>query len=406
MKSPAREVAANVATEVAAEVGTEVVTELASEVVIEASVLALAGADFSVLAQRFCAAGFAVALPVPGVLSITHPDASSTVALGGALGGALGIVLPGALRRARVLLSVGIHGDETAPIEVLAHVLDALSRQPDLLAVDLMVCVGNLDAIHAGRRFIDADLNRMFRPERGALADSAEAARADALIAATLDFFAEAASNGTAEAEIKDNAVLRWHLDLHTAIRPSLHPTFAIVPELIAADAKTALAGWLGQAGVEAIVVNPTSAGTYSHFSAQHCASASATVELGRVGVLGQNDLHLFAPVALALTHLLKGSPKGSPEGVDAAASTDSAESAGPATWPVVYTVAQQIIKRSAAFSMAFDAGTPNFTALPAGSIIATDGVTVHRVGEADEMVVFPNPDVQIGLRAALMVRR
>jgi succinylglutamate desuccinylase len=390
MKSPAPDVAANVGTMAA----TSVATEITAEVGIEASVLALAGADFSVLARRFCTAGFAVVLPAPGMLQITHPDASSTVALGGAL------------RRARVLVSVGIHGDETAPIEVLAHVLDALSHQPDLLALDLMVCVGNLDAIHAGRRFIDADLNRMFRPVRGALAGSAEAARADALIAATLEFFGEAEANGAAEgavnAEIKDNAVLRWHLDLHTAIRSSLYPTFAIVPELIAADAKTALAGWLGQAGVEAIVLNPTSAGTYSHFSAQHCGCASATVELGRVGVLGQNDLHLFAPVALALAHLLKGSP----EGVNAADSTDSADSARPASWPVVYTVAQQIIKRSAAFSMAFDAGTPNFTALPGGSIIATDGETVHRVGAADEMVVFPNPDVQIGLRAALMVRR
>jgi succinylglutamate desuccinylase len=70
-----------------------------------------------------------------------------------------------------------------------------------------------------------------------------------------------------------------------------------------------------------------------------------------------------------------------------------------------VYTVAQHIIKRSEAFAMAFDAGTPNFTVLPAGAVIATDGDIVHRVGPVPEMVVFPNPDVGIGLRAALMVR-
>ena len=52
-----------------------------------------------------------------------------------------------------------------------------------------MLCVGNIDAIAAGKRFIDADLNRMFRAERGALAGTAEAARADEMIAATAAFF-------------------------------------------------------------------------------------------------------------------------------------------------------------------------------------------------------------------------
>ena len=106
-------------------------------------------------------------------------------------------------------MSVGVHGDETGPIEVLAHVLDALAQHPGALAVNLMVCVGNIDAIAAGKRFIDADLNRMFRPVRGSLASAAEAVRADAMIAATDAFFAGAGP-------------VRWHLDLHTAIRPSV----------------------------------------------------------------------------------------------------------------------------------------------------------------------------------------
>jgi succinylglutamate desuccinylase len=323
---------------------------------------ALADGDFSALAQRFLDAGFAVALPAPGMLQIRRPDAPGAV--------------PG--QRASVLLSVGVHGDETGPIEVLAQLLDALSNQPGQLAVDLMVCVGNLGAIKAGRRYIDADLNRMFRVERGALADAAEAARADQMIAATCDFFSAA-------------GIERWHLDLHTAIRPSKYTTFAIVPELLASKAKAALTGWLGQAGVKAIIMNPTSAGTYSHFSAQHCACASTTVELGRVGVLGHNDLTLFASVALALDALLRGA-------APAAAASRAA--------PQVFSVAQQIIKGSGAFAMAFDGATPNFTALAPGAVIATDGDMVYRVGSEEELVVFPNPDVRIGLRAALMVVR
>ena len=43
-----------------------------------------------------------------------------------------------------------------------------------------------------------------------------------------------------------------------------------------------------------------------------------------------------------------------------------------------------------------------------AGAIpeIATDGDTVYSVKHAEELVVFPNPDVRVGLRAALMVVR
>ena len=323
------------------------------------AVRALADGDFSVIARRFAGAGFAVAQPAPGMLQVKAAD----VAAGGAA-------------RASVLVSVGVHGDETGPLEVLAHLLDALSLQPSALAVDLLLCVGNLAAIRHGRRFIDADLNRMFRSERGALGSAAEAPRADAMIAATQAFFAGAGPR-------------RWHLDLHAAIRPSLYPTFAIVPELIGAEARAALISWLGQAAIGAIVMNRSSAGTYSYYSAQHCGAAASTVELGRVGVLGENDLSLFADVALALDGLLRG------------AATRAARGA-----PHIFFVAQEIIKLSEDFRMAFDAGTHNFTALPAGAVIATDGATVYTVRHAEELVLFPNPDVRVGLRAALMVVR
>jgi succinylglutamate desuccinylase len=275
-----------------------------------------------------------------------------------------------------VLLSVGVHGDETGPIEVVAHAIEALSRQPSALAVDLMLCVGNIDAIAAGRRFIDADLNRMFRAERGSLAGTAEAARADDMVRATAQFFDGAGP-------------LRWHLDLHTAIRPSVYPTFAIVPDLIADERKAALIGWLGQAAIGAIVMNPQSAGTYSYHSAEHHGAAGSTVELGRVGTLGQNDLSQFADVAMALDALLRGAPARAAR-----------------ARPHVFRVAQEIIKLSDAFRMSVGRETQNFTALRKGEVIATDGDTVYRVQHDEELVVFPNPDVRVGLRAGIMVVR
>lgn len=318
------------------------------------AVRALAEGDLGAVAQRFLDAGFAVTLPARGIMTIKSALAA----------------------RASVVLSVGVHGDETGPIEVVAHVLEALSREPLALAVDLMVCVGNIDAIAAGKRFIDADLNRMFRPVRGSLASAAEAARADTMIAATEAFFAGAGPD-------------RWHLDLHTAIRPSVYPTFAIVPDLIAEEGKCALINWLGQAAIGAIIMNPQSAGTYSYYSAEFHGAAASTVELGRVGTLGQNDLSLFADVHEALDDLLRG-----------------AAPAGPKVEPHVFKVAQEIIKLSDGFKMTFDRSTQNFTALSQGEVIATDGDTVYRVQHPEELVVFPNPDVRVGLRAGLMVVR
>jgi succinylglutamate desuccinylase len=320
------------------------------------SVRALAQADFGQVAGLFRAAGFAVGLPAKGVLTVKHaqPDAA----------------------RASVLLSVGVHGDETGPIEMVAHLVEALSRAPRELKVDLMLCVGSIDAIAVGKRFIDADLNRMFRLDRGDLAGTFEAGRADTLIAATSAFFDGAGPH-------------RWHLDLHTAIRASRYPTFAIVPELIEEGARRRLIEWLGQGGIEAVIMNPKSAGTYSYWTAQQHGAAASTVELGRIGTLGQNDLSQFAATSAALHDLLRG----------------TSLRRGPAP-PLVFNTAQSIMKLSDAFRMSFGRDTENFTPLKKGEVIATDGDTVYTVQHDEEFVVFPNPDVRVGLRAGIMVVR
>lgn len=320
------------------------------------AVRALAEADFSAVAARFAAAGFAVAQPADGILTVMRRET--------------GVVRPA------VLVSVGVHGDETGPIEVVAYLLDALSHQPSALAVDLMLCVGNIGAIRAGKRFIDADLNRMFRAERGTLEGTAEAARADVMVAATSAFF-------------KDAGPVRWHLDLHTAIRPSVYPTFAIVPEIIEDGARDKLIAWLGQAAIGAVIMNPASVGTYSYYSAEHHAAAGTTIELGRIGTLGENNLEQFTEASQALDDLLRGAePKGAKQA------------------PHVYATARQIIKLSDRFQMAFGKDTWNFTPLKQGEEIARDGDTVYTVQHPEEMVVFPNPDVRVGLRAGLMVVR
>ncbi|PYD87051.1 succinylglutamate desuccinylase [Pseudomonas syringae pv. pisi] len=320
------------------------------------AVRALAEADFASVAQRFERAGFAVAQPASGVLTVkaATPDAG----------------------RPSVLVSVGVHGDETGPIEMVAWLVEALSRTPEALAVDLMLCVGNIDAIRLGKRFVDADLNRMFRAERGALAGTFEAGRADVLIDVTRAFF-------------EGSGPQRWHLDLHTAIRPSHYPMFAIVPELIEDRARESLIAWMGEAGIQAIIMNPASAGTYSYFTSEHLGAAGTTVELGRVGTLGQNDLSQFADAARALERLLRGQPAGEAKAA-----------------PHVFATARSIMKLSDAFSMRVGRETWNFTPMKRGEVIALDGDTVYTVEHDEELVVFPNPDVRVGLRAGIMVVR
>ena len=320
------------------------------------AVRALAEADFASVAQRFERAGFAVAQPASGVLTVkaATPDAG----------------------RPSVLVSVGVHGDETGPIEMVAWLVEALSRTPEALAVDLMLCVGNIDAIRLGKRFVDADLNRMFRAERGSLAGTFEAGRADVLIDVTRAFF-------------EGGGPQRWHLDLHTAIRPSHYPMFAIVPELIEDRARESLIAWMGEAGIQAIIMNPASAGTYSYFTSEHLGAAGTTVELGRVGTLGQNDLSQFADAAKALERLLRGQPAGEAKAA-----------------PHVFATARSIMKLSDAFSMRVGRETWNFTPMKRGEVIALDGDTVYTVEHDEELVVFPNPDVRVGLRAGIMVVR
>ncbi|MFS2214565.1 succinylglutamate desuccinylase [Telluria sp. Tellsp104] len=316
---------------------------------------ALAEGDFGEVAARFAQAGFTVGLPAKGVLTVKAATPPA--------------------ERPAVLLSVGVHGDETGPIEMVAYAIEALSRTPGELAVDLMLCVGNIDAIAAGKRFIDADLNRMFRDQRGDLAGTFEAGRADTLIAATAAFF-------------DGSGPRRWHLDLHTAIRGSRYPRFAIVPELIADEPRRALIAWLGLGGIEAVIMNPASAGTYSYWTAERHGAAGTTVELGRIGTLGQNDLSQFAAMASALHGLLRG----------------QAQAGG--NQPIVFNTAQSITKLSDAFTMSFGRDTENFTPLKKGDVIARDGDTVYTVQHDEECVVFPNPDVRVGLRAGIMVVR
>lgn len=323
----------------------------------EAGWRALAAGDFDRLAAQFEHAGLPVTRPGAGMLQVG-----------------------GAVSARRLLLSVGVHGNETAPIEMLAEVLNVLGNTPVALATDILLVVGNPAAIARGKRFLDADLNRMFCSDRGVLRDTAEAARADQIMAATTVFF-------------RPGAAYQMHLDLHSAIRPSHYSRFAVVPAAAtdptdSTDAtKAAMDGWLADAAIEGTIANNLPAPTYSAWTAGAFGAASCTVELGQVGTLGANPRDQLVRTGQALGRLLRGQ-----------------EPDAGAIAPIRFRVAQEIVKRSEAFRLVLDRAAPNFTSFAPHAVIATDGADTLRAGPATEYVVFPNPDVLVGQRAGLMV--
>jgi len=274
-----------------------------------------------------------------------------------------------------VVLSAGIHGDETAPIEILSALVAAIAVGEVPLRVRLLILLGNVAAMCDARRYLDDDLNRLFGGRHRVLPESREALRAMMLEQAVSEFFAGAGES-------------RLHLDLHTAIRPSVFERFALLPQRDAPYEPDIFA-WLGALGIEAVLLHRSASGTFAHYSSSEHQALACTLELGKVMPFGQNDLSRYAALADGLRRLL---------------ATALQVSAAAVPLPRVFDVVASLDKRSAEFILPVGDGMPNFTAYPRGTLVAQDGDYRYQVTHDEERIVFPNPRVKVGLRAGLMV--
>lgn len=275
-----------------------------------------------------------------------------------------------------LILSAGIHGNETAPVEILSQVLDALWRGDINLCWDVLVVLGNPLALQSGKRYQACDLNRLFGGRWAKFEPGTECARAELLEQVVGDFFA-------------NSAPVRWHLDMHTAIRGSLHPRFGVLPARNTAW-PAAFLHWLELAGLEALVFHQTPGGTFTHFTAQYYDALSCTMELGKAMPFGQNNLSVFSVTRHALGDLLSHGP----------------ETLLAQHQPVArcYKVSQQLTRTGEKFILHIPDDTVNFTPFSKGVLLAEDGKNKQVVQQETEYVLFPNPLVAQGLRAGLML--
>lgn len=279
------------------------------------------------------------------------------------------------------ILSCGIHGDETAPIEIVDGILHDIADGKLTLRERVLVVLGNPDAVRAGKRYLEYDLNRLFQGAHAKRAESPAVQRARELEVIVAQFFAG----------VDGVRRQRRHVDMHTAIRASLFPRFAVVPGTPERPPQSAWFDALAAADIEATMRTEQPSVTFSYYTCARFGAESCTLELGKVAPFGENRLADFAGIDAALRRWLSGG--------DMAARED-----GQVLQAKRFRVAAEIVRRTDAFVLDVPADTPNFTAYPAGTVLARDGENTYTVSHPEERIVFPNPNVANGLRAGVMV--
>ena len=275
-----------------------------------------------------------------------------------------------------IVLSAGVHGNETAPIELLAQLSQDIFACALQLKVKLILILGNPVAIRSGQRYVENDMNRMFCGAHQQFSETFEAKRVAELEQLVADFFQ------SCPAQVK-----RYHYDLHTAIRPSLLPTFALFPYQTHGYDAVMLA-CLNAAELDALVYHNAAGRTFTHYTSSRFQAASSTLELGHAKPFGQNDLAAFAAINQVLRAVV----------------TEQALPARQKSAIKNFRVVDSIIKTEDDFQLNLADSAPNFSMFQSDAVIALQQGKPYVIAPEQVWILFPNTQVKKGLRAGLIL--
>nr|WP_136249587.1 succinylglutamate desuccinylase [Ningiella ruwaisensis] len=278
-----------------------------------------------------------------------------------------------------IVLSCGVHGNETAPMEICNQMIADIANEHLMVNHPVMFMFGNLPAIAKQTRFIDENLNRLFAAELDGEGD--ERVRARELMSEMARFFKHADDTDCGS---------KHHYDLHTAIRASKNEKFAVYPFTHGQAYNKQELQFMSDCGVNTILLSQGPTTTFSYYSSRYHDALSFTVELGKVKRFGENDMKKFEQVSTMLRHLIQD---------EVLALTPYSEC------PLqIFKVNQVIKKYQDDFKLHFSDDTANFTDFKKGSVLASETGRQYVAEHEGEAIVFPNADVAIGQRAMLTV--
>tara|TARA_B100000925_G_scaffold33295_1_gene22074 strand:- start:216 stop:1199 length:984 start_codon:yes stop_codon:yes gene_type:complete len=274
--------------------------------------------------------------------------------------------------------SCGIHGNETAPIEIVNDMLADIESGVLKIKNPLLIIFGNIQAMREGKRFIENNLNRMFSREHKKYdIEDDEPKRAKEIEESISVFFN------------KYKNLNKVHYDLHTAIRPSKYPKFAVYPSLKEGRcySKNQLK-LLSTMGLGAVLLMHKFSPTLSYYSSTTHGAEAFTLELGKVEKFGDNIRPNFKDTEEVLRSLVSG---------------EKFETSN--KYPKLCQVKKELIRHEQEYDFKISDDTANFTEFKKGTVLASDSVETYKVEEDGEMIAFPNGNVKVKQRSGLIMR-
>jgi len=292
-----------------------------------------------------------------------------------------------------IVISSGIHGNETAPIEIVQQLISDIVTQKIQVKHRTLFIMGNPVAMNIAKRFQTENLNRLFCGKYQEIDPCFEKYRASKLEAYVSDFFNAGMTQSTSD-NSSDNTnerqVTNYHYDLHTAIRDSKYEKFAIYPYQAGKPWDKEQLSFMASCGVNTILFGHGPSGTFSYFSSANFAAHAFTIELGKVRPFGENNMASFQAMTDNLSALV------SDEEITLKNFDNNDFN--------LFEALGDITKVSDKFELYITDKASNFTDYPVGTLLSTDTNQEYRTTLSGESIVFPNANVGNGQRAVLMV--